>query len=78
LRLDRDAGGAGAVDQAAAVSEDRRGGQLGDRRLGVGRRRPLPGQPGRIGVEAEADLAAALVYERREPIRERRQEISRP
>ena len=32
----------------------------------------------RIGVEAEADLAATLVNERREPIRELLQEISRP
>jgi hypothetical protein len=30
----------------------------------------LPRQRGGVGVEAEADLAAALLYERREPIRE--------
>jgi hypothetical protein len=32
----------------------------------------------RVGVETETDLAAALFYERRQPIREQRQEISRP
>jgi len=32
--------------------------------------RPLPGQLGRVGVEAKADLAAALFDERRQPIRE--------
>jgi hypothetical protein len=78
LRLDRDAGGAGAVDQGAAVRRDRGRGQLGGRPLAAARPCPLPGQLGRIGVEAEADLAAALVYERRQPIREQRQEISRP
>jgi hypothetical protein len=35
--------------------------------------RPVPGQLGRVGVEAEADLAAALSYQRREPIGELRQ-----
>jgi hypothetical protein len=36
-------------------------------------------EPGRIGVQAEADLAAALVDERREPIREGLfQTVSRP
>jgi hypothetical protein len=43
-----------------------------------GDRRPLPGQLGRVGVEAEADLTAALSNQRRQPIRKRRQEISRP
>jgi hypothetical protein len=38
----------------------------------------LPAQLGRVGIEAEADLAAALLYERREPISEWAQEISRP
>jgi hypothetical protein len=38
---------------------------------------PLPGQLSRIGVEAEADLAATLAYERRQPIGEQLQEISR-
>jgi hypothetical protein len=32
--------------------------------------RPVPGQLGRVGVEAEADLAAALIDERRQPIGE--------
>ncbi len=31
-----------------------------------------PGQLGRVGIEAEADLAAALFDERRKPIRESR------
>jgi hypothetical protein len=77
LWLDRDAGRAGAVDQGAAVGEDRGGGELGGRR-GGGRRGPLPGQIGRVGVETEADLTAALSYQRRQPIGEWRQEISRP
>jgi hypothetical protein len=36
--------------------------------------RPRSDQVGGIGVEAEADLAAALFYERRKPIREGLQE----
>jgi hypothetical protein len=78
LRLDRDAGGAGAVDQVAAVLGDRDGRQLSGRRLRIAGTRPLPGQLGRIGVEAEADLAAALFDERREPIGKASQRISRP
>jgi hypothetical protein len=57
------------------VVGDRGGCQLGGRRLVVARLRPLPGQLGRVGVEAEADLAAALFDERREPISERRQRL---
>ena len=57
------------LDQAAAVGDDRGGGQLG-RGAGVARLRPLAGQLGRVGVEAETDLAAALSDERRQPIRE--------
>jgi hypothetical protein len=60
------------------VSQHRVGGQLGGRAASLTRRRPLPGQLGRVGVEAEADLAAALLYQRRQPIGEGRQEISRP
>jgi hypothetical protein len=60
------------------VGDDRRGGQLGGRRRGAARRCPRPVELGGVGVETEADLAAALVYERRQPIRELRQEISRP
>jgi len=41
---------------------------LGRGALGIGRR-PDRGQLGRVGVEAEADLAAALFDERRQPIR---------
>jgi hypothetical protein len=78
LRLDRHTGGPGAVDQEAAVRYNRGGGRLGGRRLCASRRRSLPGQHGRVGVEAKADLTATLSYQRREPIREQRQEISRP
>jgi len=50
---------------------DDRGGSL---RIGRGvqdaRQLPLPGQLGRVGVEAETDLTAALLDERREPIGE--------
>jgi hypothetical protein len=60
------------------VGEDRSGGELGGERSRPGGRRPLSGQLGRIGVEAEADLTATLLYERRQPIGEQRQGISRP
>jgi hypothetical protein len=78
LGLDRDAGGAGALDQVTAVVGDCGGSQLGGRCLGVARARPAPGQLGRVGVEAETDLAAALLDERREPIGKASQRISRP
>jgi hypothetical protein len=57
---------------------DRGGCQLGGRRLGVARARPGPGKFRRVGVEAETDLAAALINERREPIGKASQRISRP
>jgi hypothetical protein len=60
------------------VLGDRRGGQLCGRRAGIAGARPLPGELGRVGVEAEADLAAALFDERREPIGKASQRISRP
>jgi hypothetical protein len=47
------------------VLGDRGGCQLSGRRLGIAGARPLPSQLGRVGVEAEADLAAALFDERR-------------
>jgi hypothetical protein len=79
LRLDGDAGRSRLVDQAAAVGGDRGGRQLCGRGAGIAWRLPLPGQLGRVGVEAEADLAAALFDERRQPIGERvTQWISRP
>jgi hypothetical protein len=78
LGLDGDAGGARLLDQDPAVLGDRGGGELSGRRLGVPRLRPRSGQLGRIGVEAEADLAAALFDERREPIGKASQRISRP
>jgi len=38
----------------------------------------LTGQLRRVGVETEADLAAALVDERRQPVRKRSPRLSRP
>jgi len=68
LRLYSDAGRSGLLDQPATVAGDRGGCQLGSRYLrNTG---PVPAQLGRVGVEAEADLAAALFDERRKPIRE--------
>jgi len=69
---------AGPLDQVAAVIRARDRRQLGRGRVGFGRGRPLPGQLGRVGVEAEADLAAALLDERRQPIGKASQRISRP
>jgi hypothetical protein len=60
------------------VVGDRGGCQLGGRRFGIARLRPLPSQLGRVGVEAEADLAPALFDERRKPIGKASQRISRP
>jgi len=78
LRLDRDAGGAGALDQAATVLDDRGCRPLSWRGGWIVRRAPGPSQLGRVGVEAEADLTAALLNERREPIGKWGQRISRP
>jgi hypothetical protein len=52
------------------VLGDRGGCQLSGGRLRIARRLPLPGQIGRVGVEAEADLTAALFDERRKSIGE--------
>jgi len=60
------------------VVGDRGGRQFSSGGLGVARARPAPGQLGRVGVEAETDLAAALLDERREPIGKASQRISRP
>jgi hypothetical protein len=49
------------------VSSDCSGCQLGGRRLGIAR--PILTQLGRVGIEAKADLTAALFDERRESIR---------
>lgn len=78
LGLDGNAGGTGPLDQGPTVVGDRGGCQLCRRRLGVARRRPLPGQLGRVGVEAETDLTAALLDERRQSIGKASQRISRP
>jgi hypothetical protein len=79
LWLDGDAGRSGALDQRAAVRGNRRSRPLGDRRVVAGRiGKGLPAQLRRVGVEAEADLATALLDKRRQPIGERAQIISRP
>jgi hypothetical protein len=58
------------------VVGDRGGSQLSGRCLGVARLRPRPGKLRGVGVEAEADLTAALLDERRESIGEAgRQEL---
>ncbi|HEY2603628.1 MAG TPA: hypothetical protein VGI67_18870, partial [Thermoleophilaceae bacterium] len=75
LRLRRHAGGASLRDQGAAVVGDRGGCQLSCRRSAIAWRLPLPGQFGRVGVEAETDLTAALLDERRESIGERDQRL---
>ena len=49
-------------------ASDRGGGQLGRRGIAGSGLRPHSGQLGRVGVEAEADLTAALIDERRQPI----------
>jgi len=61
------------------VGGNRRRGPVGGRRTFAGRiGQPLPDQLFRVGVEAKADLTAALLYQRRQPISEWAQEISRP
>ncbi len=69
LGLCRDAGGARSLDQRPAAGRDGRRCTLGGAcaLIAAG----LAGaELGRVRIEAEADLAAALVYERRQPIRE--------
>ena len=68
LGLDGDAGGAGPLDQLAALGGDRRSGLLGGP-AGDILRSLARAELGRVRVEAETDLAAALFDERREPIR---------
>jgi hypothetical protein len=78
LGLDSDAGGSCSLDEASTVGRYGGGGELGGR-TAVACLRPLPGQLGRVGVEAEADLTATLRYQRRQPIGELRQScLSRP
>ncbi|HET9185718.1 MAG TPA: hypothetical protein VFN82_06195, partial [Solirubrobacterales bacterium] len=62
LRLDRDAFGTGGVDRRAAVKLDRLGCELGGLALAIahGLDRDLP-KRGRVGVEAENDLALSLL-----------------
>ena len=63
--------GPGPLDQRAAVRRrPRRPASSAAGRPGSAGVGPVPGQLRRVGVEAEADLAAALLDERREPIRE--------
>jgi hypothetical protein len=52
------------------VIGDRGSCRLGGRDLMVAGLTPDRGKLGRVGVETEADLTAALLYERRQPIRE--------
>ena len=59
--------GPALLDQLAAVGDDRVGGSLGRIAGSAGVR----GQRRGVGVEAEADLAAALGGERRQPVGER-------
>src|SRR5207253_3173844 len=67
LRLDRHAGGAGGLDQPAAVLEYRRGSAVGNVcEVGIRRRRFR--KRGRVRVKPQAYLAAALVDERRESV----------
>ena len=70
LRLDRDAGVAGGADQRDAVLGDRRGRGLG--RLSGPSPDRRGSSPAGIRVEAEADLTAALLDERGEPVGEGR------
>jgi hypothetical protein len=60
------------------MGHDRGGGLLSRTAARPARLGPRTDQLGRVGVEPEADLAAALFYERREPIRKRLQYVSRP
>ncbi len=69
LGLCRDAGGARSLDQRPAVGRDSRRGTLGGACAPIAT--GLAGADlGRVRIEAEADLAAALFDERRQPIRE--------
>jgi hypothetical protein len=68
LRLHRHADGTRLLDQPAAVRGDRGGRPLSGRRFGIAWLRPRLGRFGRVGVEPEADLTAALLDERRESI----------
>ena len=69
LGLDRDAGRPCSLDQRATVRRHGLGRALGGR--GSAERPSRPGELRRVGVETEADLAAALFDERRKPICER-------
>jgi hypothetical protein len=60
------------------VVGDGGGRQLRRRSPGIVRLRPRRDQLGRVGVEAEADLTAALFDERRKPIREGGQGLLSP
>jgi hypothetical protein len=76
LGLDRDTGRPRLLDQAVAllVDGDRR--PLGDvTQVALGRR--LGRQRAWIGIEPEADLAAALLDERRQPVGEGARLVSR-
>ena len=71
LRLDRDAGRAGRLDRRDAVARRRRRpcASAGSPAAAAASSADGP-ELGRVGVEPEHDLAAALLYERREPVGE--------
>jgi hypothetical protein len=76
LRLDRDAGRPGRLDQPVALLVDRNRRPFGDVAeitLGGGVRR----QGARIRIQPEADLAAALLDERGQPVGEGACPVSR-
>jgi hypothetical protein len=72
LWLDRDAGVTGSLDQADTCRSRSRGGRRGRVAFGPRTRRcRAPGLGIEARVEPDADLAAALLDERREPVCER-------
>ena len=66
LELDRDAGRPGALDQLGAVRRDGAGSVFRGRIVGAVA--AARAELGRIGVEPEDDLAAAVLDRRREPV----------
>ena len=70
--------GPAALDQRAAVRGDRARRPARRPAVAAGPSARPPAELRRVGVEAEADLAAALLDERRQPIRERRSGSAQP
>jgi hypothetical protein len=76
LRLDRNAGRPGRLDQPVALLVDRDRRPLGDvAQIALGRR--VRRQGARIRIQPEADLAAALLDERGQPVGEGTCPVSR-